>query len=234
MFCLVLELRGKRFCCRLYNTDSSYYFLCVCCKQTIAAQVINHGLETSGVWAEAVGPAGHPGGSSVERPARLFIRWVRGGLHDQLCGQASLLCIIHRHNNCASSTAVLPGLKYAKSHEWAKVDGDIATVGISDHAQVRLGGFWCTGCTLYVHYFYSSACMQAELGDVVYVELPEVGKSMKQGDTFGVVESVKVCWRTTKHRGYGNEGPPCVPHVSVCPCRLPVMCTALLVARLWR
>uniref|UniRef100_A0A7S0RDN0 Glycine cleavage system H protein n=1 Tax=Chlamydomonas leiostraca TaxID=1034604 RepID=A0A7S0RDN0_9CHLO len=61
---------------------------------------------------------------------------------------------------------VIDGYKYAKSHEWAKVDGDVATVGISDHAQ-------------------------AELGDVVYVELPEVGKQVKQGETFGVVESVK-------------------------------------------
>lgn len=62
--------------------------------------------------------------------------------------------------------SVAEGYKYAKSHEWAKVDGDVATVGISDHAQ-------------------------AELGDVVYVELPEVGKALKAGETFGVVESVK-------------------------------------------
>uniref|UniRef100_A0A6U2JXW0 Glycine cleavage system H protein n=1 Tax=Chlamydomonas euryale TaxID=1486919 RepID=A0A6U2JXW0_9CHLO len=61
---------------------------------------------------------------------------------------------------------VAEGCKYAKSHEWAKVDGDVATVGISDHAQ-------------------------SELGDVVYVELPEVGRKFDQGETFGVVESVK-------------------------------------------
>ncbi|GFR44032.1 hypothetical protein Agub_g5189 [Astrephomene gubernaculifera] len=61
---------------------------------------------------------------------------------------------------------VVQGYKYAASHEWAKVDGETATVGISDHAQ-------------------------AELGDVVYVELPDVGKQVKQGETFGVVESVK-------------------------------------------
>lgn len=58
------------------------------------------------------------------------------------------------------------GLKYAASHEWAKVDGDVATVGITDHAQ-------------------------AELGDVVFVELPDVGTALDAGDTFGVVESVK-------------------------------------------
>ncbi|WIA37100.1 hypothetical protein OEZ86_014068 [Tetradesmus obliquus] len=61
---------------------------------------------------------------------------------------------------------VLPELKYAKSHEWAKPQGDVAVVGISDHAQ-------------------------GELGDVVYVELPEVGATVTKGETFGVVESVK-------------------------------------------
>lgn len=62
--------------------------------------------------------------------------------------------------------SVVEGYKYAKTHEWAKVDGDVATVGISDHAQ-------------------------AELGDVVFVDLPEVGQAVKAGEGFGVVESVK-------------------------------------------
>eukprot|EP00879_Flechtneria_rotunda_P001420 GHRR01001573.1.p1 GENE.GHRR01001573.1~~GHRR01001573.1.p1 ORF type:complete len:162 (+),score=43.04 GHRR01001573.1:108-593(+) len=62
--------------------------------------------------------------------------------------------------------SVLPELKYASSHEWAKADGDVATIGISDHAQ-------------------------GELGDVVYVELPELGSTVAKGETFGVVESVK-------------------------------------------
>jgi glycine cleavage system H protein len=57
-------------------------------------------------------------------------------------------------------------LKYAKSHEWVRVDGDFATVGITDHAQ-------------------------HELTDVVFVELPEVGKEVKAGDACAVVESVK-------------------------------------------
>lgn len=61
---------------------------------------------------------------------------------------------------------VKEGLKYAASHEWAKVEGDVVTVGVSDHAQ-------------------------GELGDVVYVELPDVGKELAKGDAFGVVESVK-------------------------------------------
>lgn len=57
-------------------------------------------------------------------------------------------------------------LKYAKSHEWARLSGDIAVVGITDHAQ-------------------------HELTDVVFVELPQVGKDLKAGDTCAVVESVK-------------------------------------------
>eukprot|EP00892_Ulva_mutabilis_P008773 jgi/Ulvmu1/6268/UM028_0126.1 len=61
---------------------------------------------------------------------------------------------------------VMEGYKYAESHEWVSTDGDVATVGISDFAQ-------------------------GELGDVVYVELPEVGKDLEKQNTFGVVESVK-------------------------------------------
>jgi len=57
-------------------------------------------------------------------------------------------------------------LRYLKSHEWAKRDGDVVVVGISDHAQ-------------------------DELGDVVYVELPEVGAECQAGDEIAVVESVK-------------------------------------------
>lgn len=57
-------------------------------------------------------------------------------------------------------------LKYAKSHEWVRVNGDIATVGISDHAQ-------------------------HELTDIVFVELPAVGRQLKAGEACAVVESVK-------------------------------------------
>jgi glycine cleavage system H protein len=57
-------------------------------------------------------------------------------------------------------------LKYAKSHEWIRVSGDTATVGISDHAQ-------------------------AELTDIVFVELPAVGRQVKAGEACAVVESVK-------------------------------------------
>ncbi|KAI7846106.1 hypothetical protein COHA_000367 [Chlorella ohadii] len=61
---------------------------------------------------------------------------------------------------------VVDGLKYAKDHEWVKVEGDVATVGITDHAQ-------------------------SELGDVVYAEMPEVGASFSAGDRMAIVESVK-------------------------------------------
>ena len=57
-------------------------------------------------------------------------------------------------------------LQYTRSHEWVRREGEIATVGITDHAQ-------------------------DELGDVVFVELPEVGAAFDAGDSFGAVESVK-------------------------------------------
>jgi glycine cleavage system H protein len=59
-----------------------------------------------------------------------------------------------------------PNARYAKSHEWVRLESDEAVVGISDHAQ-------------------------NQLSDLVYVELPSVGRALKQGETFGVVESVK-------------------------------------------
>lgn len=58
------------------------------------------------------------------------------------------------------------GFKYAESHEWVKVEGDIALVGISDYAQHALG-------------------------NIVYVDLPEVGDEVSAGEEFGAVESVK-------------------------------------------
>ena len=61
---------------------------------------------------------------------------------------------------------VLKGLFYTKDHEWIKVDGDEAFVGISDYAQHHLG-------------------------DIVYVELPEVGDELEKGEAFSAVESVK-------------------------------------------
>ncbi len=61
---------------------------------------------------------------------------------------------------------VVAGLLYTKEDEWIKVDGDEATVGVSDHAQDALS-------------------------DIVYLELPDVGDAFEMGDTFGVIESVK-------------------------------------------
>lgn len=60
----------------------------------------------------------------------------------------------------------MSGLRYSKEHEWIRLDGDIATVGISDFAQ-------------------------AQLGDVVFVELPETGTSLGRNGNAAVVESVK-------------------------------------------
>jgi glycine cleavage system H protein len=61
---------------------------------------------------------------------------------------------------------VLKGLLYTQEHEWAKVEGDVATVGITDHAQ-------------------------EQLGELTFVELPNVGKEVKQKGELGVVESSK-------------------------------------------
>ena len=57
-------------------------------------------------------------------------------------------------------------LKYTKTHEWIRLEGDLATIGITDYAQ-------------------------SELGDIVYVDLPSPGRSLHAGDSFGSVESVK-------------------------------------------
>jgi glycine cleavage system H protein len=57
-------------------------------------------------------------------------------------------------------------LQYTKSHEWVRIEGDTATIGITDHAQ-------------------------DELGDIVFVELPEEGDTFDAGESFGTVESVK-------------------------------------------
>ena len=59
-----------------------------------------------------------------------------------------------------------PTAKYQKSHEWARQEGDLIVCGITDHAQ-------------------------DSLSDVVYVELPDIGSVLNQGEVFGVVESVK-------------------------------------------
>lgn len=57
-------------------------------------------------------------------------------------------------------------LKYSEEHEWIRIEGETATVGITDYAQ-------------------------DSLGDVVFVELPKIGQTLSEGETFGVVESVK-------------------------------------------
>ena len=62
--------------------------------------------------------------------------------------------------------AVPSEFKYSKEHEWVKVEGNTATIGITEYAQ-------------------------GELGDIVFVELPDVDDEINEGDTFGSVESVK-------------------------------------------
>ncbi len=62
--------------------------------------------------------------------------------------------------------AIPADLHYTREHEWVKVEGDVATVGITDYAQ-------------------------SELGDIVFVELPEVGRTLEPMQAFGVIEAVK-------------------------------------------
>ena len=57
-------------------------------------------------------------------------------------------------------------LKYSESHEWIKIEGDVVTIGVSDYAQ-------------------------SELGDIVFVELPEVGDEVAKGESCGTIEAVK-------------------------------------------
>lgn len=57
-------------------------------------------------------------------------------------------------------------LRYTKDHEWVRLDGNMATIGITDFAQ-------------------------GELGDIVYVDIPTVGENLQENDTFGTVEAVK-------------------------------------------
>jgi glycine cleavage system H protein len=61
---------------------------------------------------------------------------------------------------------IKPDLRYTKSHEWIKIDGDTITMGVSDFAQ-------------------------SELGDITYLELPEPGESVSKSEPLGVIESVK-------------------------------------------
>jgi glycine cleavage system H protein len=61
---------------------------------------------------------------------------------------------------------VRDGLLYSEEHEWIKVEGDIGKVGITDHAQ-------------------------KEMNDILYAEVPEVGRKVKKGETIGAIESVK-------------------------------------------
>ena len=62
--------------------------------------------------------------------------------------------------------AIPKDYKYTRTHEWVRVDGDVATIGITDYAQ-------------------------SELGDITYIELPPVGSTLNRSESLGVIESVK-------------------------------------------
>lgn len=87
---------------------------------------------------------------------------------ESLDHQITLLALINSYHRRSSAMSSIPtDLKYAESHEWARLESDgTVTIGISDHAQDALG-------------------------DLVFVEVPEVGKSLTKGEAAAVVESVK-------------------------------------------
>lgn len=66
----------------------------------------------------------------------------------------------------AAESDIPEDLKYSEDHEWLSVDGDTVTVGVTDYAQ-------------------------SQLGDIVFVELPEVGQQLEKGQVFGTIEAVK-------------------------------------------
>ena len=91
----------------------------------------------------------------VSRPYSVF----RGETKHNLFGRRTTDGGRHKH-------MTLPNYKYTKDHEWIKIEGNTATIGITDHATELLG-------------------------DIVHVDLPEVGKALNKGDSFSAVESVK-------------------------------------------
>src|SRR5918911_4347050 len=75
-------------------------------------------------------------------------------------------CLLFRRATIADRSFSMSAVRYTKDHEWVRQDGDVATIGITDYAQ-------------------------SQLGDVVYVELPEPGRQVEQGKEAAVVESAK-------------------------------------------
>uniref|UniRef100_A0A915PSZ3 Glycine cleavage system H protein n=1 Tax=Setaria digitata TaxID=48799 RepID=A0A915PSZ3_9BILA len=92
--------------------------------------------------------------------------WTRAlqRLSSVVISSKSLVIPVHR--TIATSQCLFAGRYYTKKHEWILVEGNTAIIGISDFAQ-------------------------ASLGDIVYAELPEIGKELHAGDSVGAVESVK-------------------------------------------
>ena len=81
-------------------------------------------------------------------------------------------------NPNAGNSAIPDDLRYTKEHEWIRVEGNVATIGITDYAQ-------------------------GELGDIVYVTLPAKGTDVRQMAAFGTVEAVKIVVEGLLKRGYG-------------------------------
>ncbi|XP_062223972.1 glycine cleavage system H protein 2, mitochondrial-like [Phragmites australis] len=111
-------------------------------------------------------PPPNPGERKAAAPSNQFLSIMPMAASSRLLWASRAAAYLRISTFPRAFSTVLKDLKYADTHEWAKVEDDSATVGITDHAQDHLG-------------------------DVVYVELPEVGSSVSQGKNFGAVESVK-------------------------------------------
>ena len=113
--------------------------------------------------ADAVPEEGDRHGVSAGRPHRPRAPNSRSTSAAAAPGRRSSRCLSTRR---AEMRRIPSDLKYTKDHEWVKIDGGTAKVGITDYAQ-------------------------KQLGDVVYLELPDVGRTLKKGEVFGTIESVK-------------------------------------------
>ncbi|XP_078437329.1 single hybrid motif superfamily protein [Wolffia australiana] len=122
-------------------------------------------MQTPSVIARLLSPPVLDNDSRLSR-RDLSARGISMAAARSLCWASRAASFLRVNVPCRSFSAVLKDLKYADSHEWVKVEGNSATLGVTDHAQEHLG-------------------------DVVFVELPEVGAQVSKGASFGAVESVK-------------------------------------------
>ena len=89
---------------------------------------------------------------------------------DYICGCGSVITALRKNNNNLNTIEIMANvpanLKYSNDHEWCRVEGDVAVIGITDYAQ-------------------------SQLGDIVFVDVPTVGETIEANEVFGSIEAVK-------------------------------------------